>query len=98
MMMMLTKYAIIAVIAMTVLTYMYITYKHDKEIIQRQRIELHNKDVKIQQQKQETKIKEFEAKQKVIKQQWAEKMKREKEKEKEKNETNIVNGSYTITF
>ena len=97
---MLTKYITIALVAASVLFFMYASYMHDKAVIQQQKTELHNKDVKMQKQKQETKNKTFEARQKAIKQEWAKKVKSEKAK-KDKNETNITclpDGTYSIDF
>ena len=97
---MLIKYITITLIAASVLAFMYASYMHDKAVIQEQKIELHNKDVKIQKQKQETKNNNFEARQKAIKEEWAKKVKKEK-KSKDKNETNISNlpdGTYSVDF
>ena len=97
---MLTKYITIALIAASVLAFMYASYMHDKTVIQEQKTELHNKDVKIQEQKQETKNKTFEARQRAIKEEWAKKVKKEK-KSKDKNETNITclpDGTYSVDF
>ena len=97
---MINKYIIITLVAASVLAFMYASYMHDKAVIQEQKTELHNKDVKIQKQKQETKNKSFEARQKAIKEEWAKKVKSEKAK-KDKNETNISNfpdGTYSVDF
>ena len=98
---MITKYIMITLVAASVLFFMYASYMHDKAVIQQQKTELHNKDVKIQEQKQETKNKTFEARQKAIKEGWMEKLRKEKEAKKDKNETNITclpDGTYSVDF